>query len=150
MTHELSMRQHNEEVVKKKKTIALKSTVHQEEESDYTGDDDEDEELALITRKFKRFMKKKNQGMRRRPQAKGEHSKDKDKEQPIICYECKRSKHIKVDCPQLKKAPKKLKKKTMMATWSDSADSSFEEDTHEEVNLFLKLYESEINTKLFN
>ena len=67
MTHELSMRQHNEEEIKKKKIIALKSTIHQEEKSDYIGDDDEDEELALFTHKFKRFMKKRKQEMRRRP-----------------------------------------------------------------------------------
>ena len=56
--------------------------------------------------------------MRKRPPTKGEYSKEKDKDQPLICYECKKPGHFKSECPQLKKDPKKYKKKAMMATWS--------------------------------
>ena len=52
--------------------------------------------------------------MRKRPPTKGEHSKEKDKEQSLICYERKKSGYFKSECPQLKKDPKKYKKKTMM------------------------------------
>ena len=62
--------------------------------------------------------------MRKRPFTKGEQNKEKDKDQPLICYECKKSGHFKSKCPQLKKGPKKYKKKAMMVTWSASDDSS--------------------------
>ena len=110
------MRQHSEEETKKKMTIALKSIVQEEEELDQSENDDEDEELALITRKFKRFMKKRRQGVRRRPSTKGEPSKEKDKELPLICYKCKKPVHFRFEYPQLKKAPKKFKKKAIVAT----------------------------------
>ena len=60
MTHELSMKQYQEENVKKKRIIALKSTTQLNEESEETKNEKQDKEMALITRKFKRFLKKKN------------------------------------------------------------------------------------------
>ena len=54
--------------------------------------------------------------MRKRPPTKGEHNKEKDKEQFLICYECKKSRYFRSECLQLKKGPKKYKKKTMVAT----------------------------------
>ena len=110
MAHELIMRQHSEEEIKKKKIIALKSVVQEKEESDQTKNDDEDKELVLIIQNFKRFMKKRK-GIRRRLLTKGEPNKERDKKQPLICYECKKSDHFKSECPQLKKALKKFKKK---------------------------------------
>ena len=78
-------------------------------------DEEQDEEIALIIRKFKRFLKRK-QGMRKRLPTKGEHSKKKDREQPLICYECKKLGYFRSECPQLKKVLKKYKKKAMVAT----------------------------------
>ena len=49
-------------------------------------------------------MKKKWRGGKRN-KVKGEPSK----EATIICYECKKSGHIKVECPMLKKKEKKEK-----------------------------------------
>ena len=70
--------------------------------------------------------------MRKKPSTKEEHSKEKDKEQSLICYECKKLGHFKSECPQLKKGLKKYKKKTMMATWSERDESSSkEEDSNE-------------------
>ena len=84
--------------------------------------------------------------MRKRPPTKGEHSKEKDKEQPLICYEYKKPGYFRSECPQLKKGPKKYKKKTMIATWSDSDESSSEEeDSHEQANLCLMTDENEVN-----
>ena len=54
------MKQHQEEDVKKKRTIVLKSTIQLDEKSDETENEEQNEEIALITRKFKRFLKKKN------------------------------------------------------------------------------------------
>ena len=59
MIHELSMKQHQEEDVKKKRTIVLKFTAQLDEKSDEIKNEEQDEEIALITRKFKRFLKKR-------------------------------------------------------------------------------------------
>ena len=59
MTHELSMKQYQEEDVKKKRIIALKSTAQLDEEFDDTKNEEQDEEMALITRRFKKFLKKR-------------------------------------------------------------------------------------------
>ena len=59
MTHELSMKQHQEEDVKKKKTITLKSTAQPDKEFDDTENEEQDEEMALNTRKFNKFLKKR-------------------------------------------------------------------------------------------
>ena len=107
--------------------------------------------MAFITRKFKKFLKKRRQRMRKRPPTKGEHSKEKDKEQSLICYECKKSGHFKSECPQLKKSSKKYKKKAMMAIWSGSDVSSFEEeDSNEQANLCLMAHKNEVNTETPN
>ena len=55
MTHELSMKQYQEEEVKKKRTIALKSMAQLDEETDDTENEEQDEEMALITRRFRNF-----------------------------------------------------------------------------------------------
>ena len=60
--------------------------------------------MALITRKFKRFIKKKWRGERQN-ENKGEPSR----EATIICYEYKKSGHMKVNCPMLKKKEKNKK-----------------------------------------
>ena len=59
MTHELSMKQHQQKDVMKKRIINLKSTTQLDKESDETENKEQDEEIALIIRKFKRFLKKK-------------------------------------------------------------------------------------------
>ncbi len=59
MTHELTMKQHEEDVPKKK-TIALKAiSSNCEEESSGSEEGSEDEDLALIVRKFKKFIRGK-------------------------------------------------------------------------------------------
>ncbi|GAV91045.1 zf-CCHC domain-containing protein, partial [Cephalotus follicularis] len=61
------------------------------------------------------------------------------KEEPT-CYECKKSGHLKNECPNLTKKMQfkkrneySKKKKAMVATWSDSDSSSSEEESDEEV-----------------
>ena len=90
MTHELSMNQHQEDEVKKKRTIALKSTALPDDETDDTEDEEQDEEMALIPQRFKKFLRKRKQEMRKKSFIKGEQSKEKEKDQPLICYECKK------------------------------------------------------------
>jgi len=50
-----------------------------------------------------------------RPQKKVDQPQWKE---PIICYECEKPKHIKLECPLLKKI-KKFKKKVIVFPWND-------------------------------
>ena len=84
---------------KKEKPIALKAVAS--DSSDEESTSCEDDEVSLLTRKFHRFLKKnkrkhepwKNKSRRSGPPKQGE----------VICFECKKPGHIKVDCPTLKK-----------------------------------------------
>ena len=80
MTHELTTKQYSEEETRRKKTITLKSIAQEEEDIEKLENSKEDEDLALIIRKFRYFMKKKRQGTKTRPLAKGELSQEKEKE----------------------------------------------------------------------
>ncbi|GAV62400.1 UBN2 domain-containing protein [Cephalotus follicularis] len=97
MTHELSMQKKDDdeekEKKKKKKIVALKSSLIQDSE-----DDDENEWLALITRKFKKFLasKKKFGG---KPNKKIYQKGESSKLEEIICFESNKSGHYKSDCP---------------------------------------------------
>ncbi|KAA3487712.1 zf-CCHC domain-containing protein/UBN2 domain-containing protein [Gossypium australe] len=88
-----------EKVEKKKVGVALKSTTIEESES--SDDVDEDKEMTMFARRFKRFMKSnKRKWLQKKEGLKLESTKENDS---IICYECKRPGHIKIDCPQWKK-----------------------------------------------
>ena len=80
MTHELTMKQHNDEEAKKKRTIALKSMIEEEEDENSSEEDVGDKDMALVIKKFKKFLGRKRKGFKRKPMAKGELSKEKDKE----------------------------------------------------------------------
>ncbi|GAV81500.1 zf-CCHC domain-containing protein/UBN2 domain-containing protein [Cephalotus follicularis] len=131
MTHELSMQKKDDDEEKekrKKKIVALKSSLIKDSE-----DDDDNEELALITRKFKKFLssKKKFGG---KPNKKIYQKGEPSKLEEIICFECNKPGHYKSDCPRLKKKDLlKKKKKAMIVTWDDSDESSTDEDSNEEV-----------------
>ncbi|XP_073016049.1 uncharacterized protein [Primulina eburnea] len=71
-------------------------------------EDSDDEEMALLTRKFKRFMRSSNF-----------NKKDKKIEKEVTCYNCQQKGHYANECPSKKKAGKD-KKKALLATWSDS------------------------------
>ena len=59
MTHELTMKQHFEKEIRRKKIITLKSITQEEEDSEKSKNSEEDEDLALIIKKFRRFMRKR-------------------------------------------------------------------------------------------
>ncbi|KAL6319912.1 hypothetical protein AAG906_036986 [Vitis piasezkii] len=100
MTYEINLAKKQQEgEEKKKKSIALKATTKEEEEVDEEKQSEEDEHLALITRKFNK--------------ERWEEKRD------LVCFKCKKPRHIKYDCPLYKSEAKKRKKKTMMATWSE-------------------------------
>nr|KYP76418.1 hypothetical protein KK1_020660 [Cajanus cajan] len=66
----------------------------------------------------------------------------RDKAQPL-CYECKKPRHYKTECPELEKEKEKEKKKStlhkmkkaMMATWEDLDTTSSKDD--EQANICL-------------
>jgi hypothetical protein len=116
-------REEEEEAAPKKKNIAFKATSDSESE-------DEDDEMAMITRRFKKFMKKDKFFKKRF-----------DSKKEIKCFQCKKPGHIMANCPLLKnkskveEKPKKkfFKKKAFEAQWDDSDSSSEEETSEEEV-----------------
>ncbi|GAV61588.1 zf-CCHC domain-containing protein/UBN2 domain-containing protein [Cephalotus follicularis] len=106
----------------KKKTIALQAS--KDEESD-------EDEMALLTTRIRKILKdKKNLSKKqlKKFQSKGDTSKNEKDEKEVICYECDKLGHIRQDCPKLKKKKDKVKKKAMIATWSDSDDSSSDDE----------------------
>ncbi|GAV70124.1 LOW QUALITY PROTEIN: UBN2 domain-containing protein, partial [Cephalotus follicularis] len=130
MTHETTMKNHENVEVKKKKAIAFKAS-KEDSESDEDGD------VALITSQFERFLK--NQKGRKTLKKNFPQDEESSKREKPTC-ECKKPGHFKNECPNLKKKEqfKKKneyfkKKKAMVATWSDSDSSSSEEESDEEV-----------------
>ena len=115
MTHKIMMKKQNkdgvEETKKKKKTIASKS-FNQEE-------DDEDEELediAILSKKYKKYLKLKKENNFKK-NFKGNYSRgNKEREDNIKCFECKRPSHLMYDSPMRKK----ITKTRVKATWHDS------------------------------
>ena len=66
----------------------------------------------------------------------------------MICYKCKKSGHVKYDCLLYK--AKREKKRAMVATWSQSEDSSDDEDKNEVDNMCFMAFEDkdEVNSNL--
>ncbi|RVW45267.1 hypothetical protein CK203_110174 [Vitis vinifera] len=129
---------------KEKKSIALKATTKEEEDVKEEKPSDEDDDLVLITRKLNKFMRgERFRGRKftsRRDPSKKESSSHGDKEKweekrELTCFKCKKSGHIKYDCPLYKSEAKRRMKKAMMATWSESEESSEEENEKEVANM---------------
>uniref|UniRef100_A0A2N9EWZ0 Retroviral polymerase SH3-like domain-containing protein n=1 Tax=Fagus sylvatica TaxID=28930 RepID=A0A2N9EWZ0_FAGSY len=144
MTYELEMNSKvEEEEVKPKKNFALKSSHHDHDNSEEEGD--EEEEIALMTRNFKKFLKKKK-GFGRRFPKKGENKGESSKNETPTCYKCKK-RHYKNECSQVNKENMKYKKKALKATWDDSDESDSDNDSsdNEVANLCLLGYINESN-----
>ena len=71
---------------------------------------------------------------------------DKDKK-PSVCYECKKLGYFKINYLLLKKSFKKMKKKAMIVTWSDSEESSLDEKVQKMMNLCLMVQEEEVTSE---
>ena len=84
-----------------KKAIALKASLEASEEDPNEGYSDDDVEIAMLTRNFNRFLKRKNPS-RLRDFNKKYEGKGKKKTKEVTCYECKKLGHIKSECPKLK------------------------------------------------
>ncbi|KAH9658467.1 CCHC-type domain-containing protein [Citrus sinensis] len=115
----------------KKKNIALKAS---KRESDEESEMD-DEELAILARRFRKFYKKNNEQRKFRG-----YKNKKEKKESITCYECKKPRHIRPECPLLNK----LKKKAMVAIWDDSDEETSDDDEQQEMtNLALMAFGEE-------
>ncbi|GAV88506.1 zf-CCHC domain-containing protein/DUF4219 domain-containing protein/UBN2 domain-containing protein [Cephalotus follicularis] len=148
MTHETTMKNHENVEVKKKKTIALKALREESER-------DEDDDIILISKQFKKFLK--SQKGKKAFKKKVSQDEESSKREEPTCFECKKPGHFKNECPYLKKKEKfnkehfkkknaqSKKKKAMVATWDDiDPSSSKEEESNEEVvNLALMAMEED-------
>ena len=160
MTYEINLTKKQQEGEdKKKKIIALKGTTKKEEEVEEEKQSEEDEDLALITRKFNKFMRgKRFRGRRftfRKDFSKKESPSYGDKKRweekrDLVCFKCKKLRHIKYDCPLYKSEAKRRMKKAMMATWSESEESSEEENEKEVANMCFMVIDEldEVNSNI--
>ncbi|KAE8689121.1 Zinc knuckle family protein isoform 1 [Hibiscus syriacus] len=133
LTHEMMLKEKEEKKNKKKNEvgIAFKSINESYQDSSDEVDEDDDEqedEMAKLFKELKRFMTSK--------EVKNESSKKKS---PPLYFNCQRTRHVKYDCPLLRKK-RSSKKKAFVATWSDEDDSN---DDEEVVNLCLMANEEE-------
>ncbi|RVW34649.1 hypothetical protein CK203_116480 [Vitis vinifera] len=136
MTYEINLAKKLQEGEdKKKKNIALKATTKEEEDVEEEKPSEEDDDLALITRKLNKYMRgERFRGRKftsRIDFSKKESSSHGDKEKweekrDLVCFKCKKPGHIKYNCPLYKSEAKRRMKKAMMATWSESEESSAE------------------------
>ena len=122
ISYEVQIKDKETEKGLNKKNIALNITTDSDE-----VEEEENEDIALLTRKFKRFIKN---GKYKRNRKFPEKSNNKD-ETPL-CYKCNKPGHIKRDCPLLKmktfkKDNNNYKKIQEKGTWEDSDSSSDEE-----------------------
>ncbi|GAV68842.1 zf-CCHC domain-containing protein/UBN2 domain-containing protein, partial [Cephalotus follicularis] len=128
MMHEMTIKNHEddeEQDKKKKKVIAFKSSTPD------SSVEESDDEMALITRRFKKYRAKKKFGNKHFK--KTFPSKSETKKEEIVCFECNKPGHYKSECPRLKKAKGTIKRKNaMLATWSDSDESSSEEEEEDQ------------------
>ena len=106
-----------------------------------------EDDIALITKKMQKFMMKNKFGGKtynKRSNYKKEGPSKEEKEnregaKEVTCYKCKKPGHIKYDCPLYK--ANKEKRRAMMATWSQSEDSSDDESENEFANMCFMAFE---------
>ncbi|RZC25322.1 hypothetical protein D0Y65_004144, partial [Glycine soja] len=118
------------------------ATLHMvESDASYDNSDESiDNEMALTSRKSKQMMKKKRKfrHFSRRKDARFK-KKHKEKNNEIICFECKKHVHIKAKCPQIKRKGHSgdKKKKSLMVTWDDSDNEKSNILDDEQANIYL-------------
>ncbi|PKA58448.1 hypothetical protein AXF42_Ash013954 [Apostasia shenzhenica] len=132
-TYELEMKRKK----KKRKKIIAVSPITSDNDTTSSGDEEGkiNDEIALVSRSFNALMKKKRNFLRRvqkKPFKAKEKKESRSKNKKDVCYECKKSGHIKSNCPLLK-TKKVKKKKVLVATWSDFDISTSEENEKNEV-----------------
>ena len=105
---ELSRLDQLERVDKKKRGIALKATTPppqemEEEESNFDPTNMDDETVVLFAKRFNKFFKKRESS--RRPSnftSRKIFNKGEGSNQGPTCYECGKTRHMKMECPMYK------------------------------------------------
>ena len=130
-----------------KNSIALKvESISEESELD--------EELALITKKFKKFLKKGKpycQICRQSDQKSFTQKKDNQEIQDVrTCFNCKKPNHMVKDCPLMKTSKRKdeKKKRAFQAKWDQSDYDGYSSDSSDEeevANMYFMAVESEVS-----
>jgi len=117
-THKMERKARKEMAHQKKKMIAFKSTSSDDEV------EEDDEDLSLLVKNVRRMYNKAKFNNRRRWQEK--------KDKKIICFNCRKPRHIVAECPKNKSKPytlkKPYKKKALKATWDLESESEEEVD----------------------
>jgi len=111
MEHELEVKRliEQETVEKRAKGISLKNTM-EHDTSEEEKNSEHDDTLSLLTKKFSRFLKRKN---RDRTQQKRRYSKSNDSNSSsYTCFDCGKLGHIKVDCPNNQNKEKSASRKS--------------------------------------
>lgn len=126
MAHRITMKRYGEVKDKEKKSITLKASIDEDEEETPS---EEGEDFAFIARKFKKLMNfKRNKRKKSCPKKESLNKKEysnNDKKKDLICYKCKKPRHIKYECPLYNNETKKGKKKAMILTLSDSEENVY-------------------------
>ena len=106
---------------------------------------DDDMEIAMLTKNFNRFLKRKFPSRSRHINKKTE-GEGKMKTKEVTCYECKKPGHIKSEFSKLKYNNKgaKDKRKAFKVTWDNSSEFELEEDQDEVANLCFMAFEDDI------
>ncbi|MQL94020.1 hypothetical protein Taro_026678 [Colocasia esculenta] len=142
MTYELGLKRTDDDV-KKKKSLALKSSPsvkESTEEEESSSSENDSNESTLLTRKFRKFLRKEGKGfLKRRPQV-DNSSKQKQfankSSNRVVCYNCRKLGHVKPKCPDAQKKIqpkwKKNKPRAMIGTWSEEEEDEEEENSEDE------------------
>ncbi|KAL8109944.1 hypothetical protein AgCh_025879 [Apium graveolens] len=104
------------------------------------SEDESDEELALISRKIRKMVEKKNRLKRDKGRFFNNKKANKDSKDQT-CFECGKPSHYKRDCYKLKSKQltvfKDKKKAKALMTWSDDDSVSSDDSSGDMVNLAL-------------
>ena len=94
------------------------------------------EEMKVENFKGRRFTSRRD-SFKKESSSNGEMERWEEK-RDLVCFKCKKLGHIKYDCSLYKSEAKRRKKKTIMATQSESKESP-EEENDKEVQVLLPL-----------
>lgn len=120
---------------KDKKSIVLKASQPSPPKEE-SGNENEsnDEDVSLLTKRFLKQFKKKTSKFNRKEKSfdKGktkDSSSSKYQSRNVKCYNCQKFGHISTECPM----ERKVKKKTLVATWDDSSEAeTYLDESHKD------------------
>ncbi|GAB2298642.1 hypothetical protein Dimus_038539 [Dionaea muscipula] len=148
IAYELNLKRKNkvEDDSKKTKNLAFEATTSEKKnkkeknekiEVEEEEDSEEEKELALLSSKFKRFLRKRND--RKRFLKKNSYKREESSrvnQRDVICYNCQQPGHMAYECPHPKVEKSKNKnlyrgkKKSLLAIWmNQSEDESTDDDS---------------------